>query len=82
MAPKSRDGVSAPTRTLGPTTLIDCADGSYSALYILGLGNGELRDRDDQLTITLTDQGRSCTNRAQGLGADNALQGSDRLDQH
>jgi heat shock protein HslJ len=46
------------TITPGPTTVVACADGSYSDLYILGLGQAaSFAIASSQLTITLTDQG-------------------------
>ncbi len=42
----------------GPTTLVACADGSYSDLYILALTNtASYAIANSQLTITLNDQG-------------------------
>lgn len=46
------------TLAIGPTTMVACADGSLSDLYILGLGNAaSYAIASDQLTITLVDQG-------------------------
>ena len=46
------------TITPGPTTIVACADGSYSDLYIMGLGQAaSYAIASSQLTITLTDQG-------------------------
>ena len=43
---------------LGPATLVACADGSYSDLYILALTNtASYAIASNQLTITLKDQG-------------------------
>jgi heat shock protein HslJ len=43
---------------LGPTTLVACADGSYSDLYMLALGNtASYAIASNQLTITLKDEG-------------------------
>jgi heat shock protein HslJ len=44
--------------TIGPSTLVACAEGSLSDLYILGLSNAaSYAIANDQLTITLRDQG-------------------------
>ena len=46
------------TLTLGPSTLVACPDGSLSDLYVLGLSNAaSYAIANDQLTITLADQG-------------------------
>jgi len=46
------------TLTPGPSTLVACADGSYSDLYIMALGKtASFAIANSQLTITLTDQG-------------------------
>jgi len=46
------------TITPGPTTVVACAEGSYSDLYILALNtSASYAIATNQLTITLTDQG-------------------------
>jgi len=44
--------------TLGPTTIVACAEGSLSDLYLIGLGKtASYAIAGGQLTITLTDGG-------------------------
>ncbi len=46
------------TLSPGPTTTVACADGSYSDLYIIGLtSTASFAIANQQLTLTLTDQG-------------------------
>jgi len=46
------------TMTVGPSSLAYCGEGSYSDLYILGLGNAaSYVVANNGLTITLRDQG-------------------------
>ena len=46
------------TIVLGPSTIVTCAEGSLSDLYVLGLGNtASYAIANNQLTITLADQG-------------------------
>ena len=46
------------TLTLGPSTIVQCPEGSLSDLYLIALGKtASFAIASGQLTITLTDQG-------------------------